>query len=66
MGFSAKVKSALEQKGINASELARKTGYSPQYMHELLKGDKRWNEDSMVKVCNALGLEIIVSNRIEA
>lgn len=38
--------------------LARKMGYSPQYISHLLTGRKRWNETTMDKVCQILGLSI--------
>jgi DNA-binding Xre family transcriptional regulator len=63
MGFSSKVKSVLVEKEMNPSELARQVGYSPQYIHDLLKGDKRWNEETMSKVCDVLGLDITISSR---
>ncbi|MGO4543257.1 helix-turn-helix domain-containing protein [Paenibacillus sp. 2TAB23] len=63
MGFSTKVKNILAEKEMNPSELARQTGYSPQYIHDLLKGDKRWNEETMSKVCGALDLEITINSR---
>lgn len=64
MRFSSKVKKVLTEKDMNPSALARLTGYSPQYIHDLLKGGKRWNEDSMSKVCDALGLEMTFSQKI--
>ncbi|GKS14738.1 hypothetical protein YDYSY3_57380 [Paenibacillus chitinolyticus] len=58
MVFSKTVKHALVDKDINATELARLTGHSAQYMHNLLKGNRRWNEDTMNKVCKALKMEL--------
>lgn len=58
MSFSIKIKHALVDAGINPSELARKTGYSVMYIHNLLNGRRRWNEETMVKVCNALDLDL--------
>lgn len=65
MGFSEKVKVVLAEKEMNPSELARQIGYSPQYVHDLLKGEKRWNEETISKVCNALDLEITVSPKVK-
>lgn len=45
---------------MRPADLARRTGYSPQHIHNLLKGEKRWNEESLKKVCDALELEIKV------
>lgn len=58
MSFSINVKHALVDANMNPSELARATGYSIMYMHNLLNGKRRWNEESMQKVCDVLGLEI--------
>lgn len=58
MEFSQTIKHALVDLNSNPSALARMTDYSPQYIHSLLNGKKRWNEESMGRVCRALGLEI--------
>lgn len=63
MSFSNTIKHVLVDKDMNPSDLARKTGYSAQYIHNLLKGEKRWNEESMKKVCDVLGLELAVKKR---
>lgn len=59
-GFAKAVKHALVDANMNMSDLARKTGYSIMYINNLLNGRRRWNEESMLKVCDVLGLEIIV------
>lgn len=58
MNFSESIKKFLKARDLNASELARMTGYTPQYIHNLLAGKKRWNETTMTKACDALGVEI--------
>jgi len=58
VNFSESIKKVLKDRDLNASELARMTGYTPQYIHNLLAGKKRWNETTMTKACDALGLEI--------
>jgi cyanate lyase len=60
MNFSDAVKERLDVIDKNPSELARQIGHSPQYVIDLLKGKKRWNEQVMGKVCEALDLEIKV------
>lgn len=66
MKFSEAVKTALIKTGMKRADLARKTGYSYQHIHDLLSGDRRWNEDSINKVCDALDLKIeIVSEKEE-
>ncbi len=62
MGFSESVKSVLKSMNLTPSDLARMTGYTPQYIHELLAGKKRWNETTIEKTCEALGLELRVSS----
>lgn len=43
---------------ITQAELARRTGYSRAYIHNLLYGGKRFNEDSIIKICDALGVTL--------
>ena len=66
MGFSKTVKHALVDADMNPSELARKTGYSAMYIHNLLNGRRRWNEESMQKVCDVLGLEFRITPKIKS
>ena len=66
MSFSETVKRILWERDMNPSELARKIGHSPQYVHDLIKGEKRWNEDTINKVCKALDLEITVAQKTES
>lgn len=58
MNFSETVKKALKSKDLTASDLARMTGYTPQYIHDLLSGNRRWNEVTMNKACEALDIRI--------
>lgn len=58
MDFSRIVKQRMAELSVTNSELARRSGYSPQYISDLLSGDKRWNETTMNKVCEALGIEV--------
>ncbi|USK46312.1 helix-turn-helix domain-containing protein [Cytobacillus oceanisediminis] len=58
MNFSGVVKEALAQKKMKNVELARLTGYSPQYMSDLISGERRWNEEIIDKVCVALNIDI--------
>ncbi|MEB3752526.1 helix-turn-helix transcriptional regulator [Geobacillus sp. FSL W8-0032] len=60
MNFSEVVRNVLEDKNLRISDLARMTGYTPQYMYDLLAGNRRWNETTINKTCEALGIEIIV------
>jgi transcriptional regulator with XRE-family HTH domain len=58
LNFSEVVKQAIHSKGIKSKELAGMTGYSAAYISDLLSGERRWNEDSIDKVCRALGVQI--------
>lgn len=58
MNFNEAVVGAMEQLGLKKSDLSRTTGYSYQYIHDLLNGERRWNEDSINKVCHALGIQV--------
>lgn len=58
MNFSDVVKNVLKDKGLNVSDLSRMTGYTPQYLHDILRGNRRWNETTINKTCEVLGIEI--------
>jgi len=61
MNFTESVKAAMEIHGITKKDLARETKYSYQYIYDLLAGERRWNEDSINKVCGALGIKIEIT-----
>ena len=56
LNFTPTVKTRMKTLKMKPVELARKTGYSAQYISELLSGRKRWNETTMNKVCSALNM----------
>lgn len=58
MNFTQTVKELMGLQNINASNLAKKMGYSPQYISDLLAGKKRWNETTMSKACDVLGIKV--------
>lgn len=60
MDFSAAVKKRMDDLGINVSKLASKTGYTSRYIYDLLAGQARWNETTMKKTCDALGIVLEV------
>lgn len=66
MSFSITVRHALVDANMNPSDLARKTGYSAMYIHNLLNGRRRWNEEAMSKVCDALDLELKIEKKMSA
>lgn len=60
MSISIAVRKFLKDRDLTPSDLARMTGYTPQYMHNLLDGNRRWNETTIARTCEALDLEIKV------
>jgi transcriptional regulator with XRE-family HTH domain len=60
MNFSEVIKNILKSRNLRISDLARMTGYTPQYMYDLLAGNRRWNETTINKTCEALGIEILI------
>ncbi|WP_025852910.1 helix-turn-helix domain-containing protein [Paenibacillus ehimensis] len=62
MNFTKAVLAAMTAKGLKKSELARATGYTYQHIYDLLSGERRWNEDSINKVCEALGIKIEITH----
>ncbi|MDO3681970.1 helix-turn-helix transcriptional regulator [Paenibacillus ehimensis] len=48
----------MKEMDLRTSDIARTTGYSYQHIYDLLSGERRWNEDSINKVCAALGIKI--------
>lgn len=62
MNFAEAVKVALEANKMKKAALAKATGYSYQHISDLLAGERRWNEDSINKVCEALDLKIEIKS----
>lgn len=58
MNFSDVVSDQLYAQKMNKSELAKKMGYSIAHISDLLSGDRRWNETTINKACEVLGIEI--------
>lgn len=59
-GFSNIVKKRLKERDISVGEFAVKMGFSDKYVYDLLskRNGSRWNEDSILKACEILGIEI--------
>ncbi|MDT8901879.1 helix-turn-helix domain-containing protein [Anaeroselena agilis] len=57
MNFTKVVKTRMKELDINITALAGRMGYSINYISDLLKGDRRWNETTMAKACEVLKLE---------
>ncbi len=43
---------------MTITELANKMGYCVQYVSDLLSGRRRWNETTMKKACEVLGIKV--------
>ena len=64
MKFGDELKQYMYEQGVKPSHLARLTGYSAGYISDLFAGERRWNETTMNKACNALGLEIKLVKKV--
>lgn len=51
------IKEAIKIKQTNSSQLAKKIGFSPSYVSEILSGQKRINETIEDKLCKELNIE---------
>lgn len=60
LNFSGAFKKAMAIRGLNAGIVARRMGYSPQYISDLLIGYRRWNETTITKACEVLGLKLTI------
>lgn len=58
--FSEVIRNELMRQKMSVATFAKKMEFSIQYTYNLInrKGDKRWNEDSMQRACEVLGIEI--------
>jgi len=58
MNFSKVVIERMNQLCISRYELSKKTNLSYSFISDLIKRRRRWNEDTIDKVCEALSLVI--------
>ncbi|BFH11123.1 helix-turn-helix transcriptional regulator [Bacillus cereus] len=66
MSFSEQVKEHMDEKGIRPTQLAQMICYSAPHIYDLFSGKRRWNETTMQKTCDVLGLEMkIVKKKVE-
>jgi len=54
--FRELVRQRLKEKNLTVLDLSDLTGLSVPYLYDLLRGRRRWNEDTIAKVCEALGI----------
>jgi hypothetical protein len=67
--FSDVVKAELITQKLSVVIFAEKLGFTMQYTYNLInkKGKKRWNEDSMQRACEVLGIEVkFISKKTDA
>jgi len=57
MNFSDIILKQMQEKGLKISDLAAMTGFSHTYCADLLKGHRRWNEDTIEKFCKVFSLK---------
>ena len=56
MDFTESVKRQMTARGVKVGPLAKEMGISAEYLYKLLARQKRWNETTMTRACEALGL----------
>ena len=63
--FNGTVLEELKKNNISKSVFAKKMDLSIPYIYDLFKrrDNRRWNEDTINKACEVLGLEIEVKNK---
>ncbi|NEZ43491.1 helix-turn-helix domain-containing protein [Paenibacillus alvei] len=65
MNFSEQVKEHMQEQNIRPTKLARMIGYSAPHVYDLFSGERRWNETLMQKTCDALGLEMKITKKVQ-
>lgn len=61
--FTEELVSRMKSCGVTRSALAEKIGTSPAYITKILRGETNFTLDTMVKVADALGCELIIDLR---
>ena len=59
MNINEILKEKLAEKNLKVTDLSRLSGISYPYCIDLVKGRRRWNEDTIEKACKALGIQLI-------
>ena len=62
LGLAIKIAEYRQKQGISQTELARRSGISPQQLSKLERGEN-CNFNTFLKVCNSLGYDIFLSPR---
>ncbi|MFC4077185.1 helix-turn-helix domain-containing protein [Salinithrix halophila] len=55
--LSQLVRRRMKDNNITFQMLAERTGYSASYLNNIVCGHRRWNIDTMQKVCSALEIK---------
>lgn len=63
MDFSKVVKQQMAKRKVTIADIARATGYSFQYISDLISSHRRWNETTITKVSKFLEIEISFNDR---
>lgn len=58
--FTEELIARMKASGLTRSALAAKIGSSPAYVTKILRGDSNFTLDSMVKIADALGCDLII------
>jgi transcriptional regulator with XRE-family HTH domain len=58
--FTEELVARLKASGLTRTALAEKIGASPAYVTKILRGDTNFTLDSMVKIANALGCDLLI------
>lgn len=61
--FSKVVRHALIERDMKVKDIPPIEGLAPERVSAYLNGVARWNEESMRKICSALGIDIIFEIR---
>ena len=65
MDFSKIARRVIAEKQIKITDIQKKTGYSLQYLYELISGKRRWNEDTISNIYDVLGIELYYKEKEE-
>lgn len=57
MDFREFIKNLMKSRGIKVQDIATQSGYSIPYIYDLLKGTRRFNEESEKRICECLNIK---------
>ena len=56
MNLRELIRAFIKENNLTIPQFAEKIGYTPAYVYDLLKGARRFNEETEEKICNCLGV----------